>query len=816
MARKKKKVKPKTWRRLILIVFAALALIFVLGLSVAALYKKEIVSYVNQELKTALRTEVRIYDADITFITDFPNITLLLKDVTIGTDSISTRQALNARRIHLNLRTFKLLFGKIEFRSVRVHDADVYVVRTMGGISNIDFLRREKTDTVERPSPLIFERQHVILQNCKVSYHDSLKRKYYDVTFGNVDGRLVANDSTMSIALRGPVEFGGLVFNPDRGAFLRDAALNLDLRLLYRRDSAIVEILPSTAKAPAGLAAISGRMKFSEPKKMQLTFSTEEVEYAKGIDLLADTIKAQLAKLNITGPMKVRVDLMSDLIPGVKPAADVRFSFAKNRLLSDKMDVTNLSLQGHFTNHIDDRLPYENPNSLVHLTEVSGEIDGLPFRAEAKLINPADLRLELHSIHSFDLARLNRQADTTVLKFTKGTFTSEFRYNGKLKEYLDPTVKEYSGNLDGTMSIKDGAFTVVGRRLKFSDFHSSVHFTEDTVTIKSLGMKTGKSSVEIKGTVLNYVPLFVQPEGKGYVTLNITSPYLDVGSLLSSGKEKMSAKRAAKQKKKVSDMLDVIFKNLQFNVKFNVKKYVNNSFAGSNLSGEFRLRGTSLDARNVKMDFGHGKLTLDASMKNLQNKVNPVELTAKMTGVHIKELFTAFNNFGQKTITDENLHGHINMDARLKTRIDDDFNVVLPTLTGKVSLVVFDGRLVNFEPLARMGNFLFKKRDFEDVKFAQINGHFDVAARDLDIERMEIESTVLTLFLEGRYSLDNHTDLTIQVPLSNLKRRDKSYVPQKVGEDSKVGPSVFLRAQSNEKGETTISYELFKKKKKGK
>jgi hypothetical protein len=76
----------------------------------------------------------------------------------------------------------------------------------------------------------------------------------------------------------------------------------------------------------------------------------------------------------------------------------------------------------------------------------------------------------------------------------------------------------------------------------------------------------------------------------------------------------------------------------------------------------------------------------------------------------------------------------------------------------------------------------------------------------MDISRMEIQSTVLSIFLEGRYSLDNDTNLSVQVPLSNLKKRDKDFVPKNVGTDAKVGPSVYLLAKTDSNGKTDISY----------
>jgi hypothetical protein len=108
------------------------------------------------------------------------------------------------------------------------------------------------------------------------------------------------------------------------------------------------------------------------------------------------------------------------------------------------------------------------------------------------------------------------------------------------------------------------------------------------------------------------------------------------------------------------------------------------------------------------------------------------------------------------------------------------------------------------------------RRDFGDIKFAQIDGAVKINGTELEIDRMEIQSSVLGLFLEGTYSLRNNTNLTIQIPLNNLKKRDHTFVPKNVGVDKKAGPSVFLVAKNDDQGKVVLSYDLlhkFKKKK---
>jgi hypothetical protein len=122
-----------------------------------------------------------------------------------------------------------------------------------------------------------------------------------------------------------------------------------------------------------------------------------------------------------------------------------------------------------------------------------------------------------------------------------------------------------------------------------------------------------------------------------------------------------------------------------------------------------------------------------------------------------------------------------------------------------------NGALVNFEPIQKLQNFLFKNRNFSDIRFAELKDRLDILNRDIKINRMEIQSTALSLYVEGIYSLKGNTDISIQVPLSNLRSRNENYKPENVGSDAKGGTSVFVRGRPGEDGNIKFKYDLFKK-----
>src|SRR5690606_22395554 len=167
-------------------------------------------------------------------------------------------------------------------------------------------------------------------------------------------------------------------------------------------------------------------------------------------------------------------------------------------------------------------------------------------------------------------------------------------------------------------------------------------------------------------------------------------------------------------------------------------------------------------------------------------------ITAKLDETNIRKVFENFNNFSQRTIGAENLEGNITADVTFNAHLDEAFTVLPQTMQGHLSCVITEGALKNFEPMENMSSFLFKKRDFSDIRFATLHSAFVINGTQLDIDRMEIQSSVITLFLEGRYSFTDSTSLSVQLPLSNLKRRHRNFKPSNVGVDAKVGPSVFL------------------------
>jgi hypothetical protein len=393
----------------------------------------------------------------------------------------------------------------------------------------------------------------------------------------------------------------------------------------------------------------------------------------------------------------------------------------------------------------------------------------------------------------------------------EGNFVSSFTYSGKLKEYLDDSRTRYEGKLLGKATITNGKVNYIARNIRIDKLNATFSFTQKRFEIQDLKLIANKNSVAVSGLMTDFIPFFTSPQQSCKVKLNITSPRIDMSGFKQQRKIRLSKSAKAASKQRVSDLVEKINEGLEFDLDFKVNEFVNKNFLATQLKGNLFLANNQFIVKNASMDFAKGKVGLNLKVTDLQKTINPINLNARMRDVDLKEFFYAFNNFNQKTFQHHHVEGKLNLDLDLSAEVDDKLDFLTKDLDGVAQFTITDGRLKDFEPMQRLSNFLLKGRDFSDVQFGEITSNINMSGTQMHVSRMEVESTVITMFIEGRYDLKDSSDLSIQIPLSNLKKRDQDIPPENVGVDSKVGASVYLRVKPDKTGKNTISYDPFKK-----
>ena len=137
-------------------------------------------------------------------------------------------------------------------------------------------------------------------------------------------------------------------------------------------------------------------------------------------------------------------------------------------------------------------------------------------------------------------------------------------------------------------------------------------------------------------------------------------------------------------------------------------------------------------------------------------------------------------------------------------------------MNGNMYFSLKNAELKNFEPFLNIQKIAFKNRNLDDVQFAELKDTFDIQNGDIYIHRMPVQSSALTMNIEGVYSFGNNTVISIQLPLSNLKNHsndDFKTINKKKA--NKPGASIYLRAKDDGNG-VKIGLDVFGKFRKNK
>ena len=796
------------------IALVALLFLAAASLGVAYYYKADILEAINQELGKSINGEVSLGGLTFSLWDELPGLSITLHDIYLRGPHYTqyNKGFFGAKKVYVSVRLAPLFRKKIVVRSIHVTQGSIFIFRTKTGYTNLDVFKSDNgADTIKNENPVLVSFRKLRLEDVQFSFYDSLRNKWIGLHFIDVRCQITETDSARSYSLAGPVKFEGLMLNPVNGSYLTEKRARLEWNLEFRPAANELVVLPSTMEFSKSKVALSGAIDFAPPGKFHLNIGSEKLDYEEGISLLIQALQNRLKKIEIENPISVTTRVDGQLASAAPPRVDVSFQFSKSRVRAFVVQAEQVTADGSFSNHVDSTRRNDDHNSTVTLNSVEGVFQGLPTRLTATFHDMKDTRVTLTSRMDVKARDFNALLDTSRWKFSAGSFTSEIEYSGKLKEFLDSTRTKFEGKLKGSAHLKEGAFRYVPRKQFYEDVTVAVKFDQDHVDIGDIGFTLNKSPVSLKGEVLGFVPFFVLPANKGLVRLQVYSPSLDLAVVFMKEARKNRYQQRAKPKKKVSDLIDQLSEKVEFDLTVQLDRLIYQNMRGSNVKGKLLLTRNALQAQNVKMNLAGGDIAFSLVLANLKRPVNSLSVTSTVRHADIKKFFYSFNNFKLTTIKHENLEGKIDMKATFRANVDADFAIAMPSVYGDIDLSIKNGKLINFEPLENMSTFLFKRRDFSNVQFGEIRSHMTIRGTEIDIRKMEIESSVLRLFVEGRYSLKNNTDLEVQVPLSNLRKRNKDYKPENVGVDSRVGPSVFLHVYNDNAGKTVIGYDPFKK-----
>ncbi|HEY2727853.1 MAG TPA: AsmA-like C-terminal region-containing protein, partial [Parafilimonas sp.] len=324
-------------------------------------------------------------------------------------------------------------------------------------------------------------------------------------------------------------------------------------------------------------------------------------------------------------------------------------------------------------------------------------------------------------------------------------------------------------------------------------------------------LNTNHFVVNITGENLNRISN-AEP-GKADINCNVYSPAIDLSDfkVLFAQRNKTVAKTQKGGLARTANSIDDAVErgNLYFNMR--ARKITLHNFQANNVTANILFEGDDWQIQKAFLQHADGTFNLTAKVHQVNDALHQLSAQMDLKHINIKKLFYGFDNFGQTTLTSNNINGVMDSKTNITANMNSSGKLVSSTLNGQMFFSLKNAALINFQPFLNMQKFVFKNRDLKNVQFAELKDTFDINNGDIYIHRMPVQSSALTMYIEGLYSFGDKTDISIQVPLSTLVNKpDEDYKKIDKEKAKRPGPSIYLRAK-DKGGQVKIGLDLFRK-----
>lgn len=717
------------------------------------------------------------------------------------------RELLFLERLSIQVDAKELLQRKLQIRSVGLKNGKIVVFRDSTGYSNLSVFQSQRHPNTSTDSSFkhnfLGKLREICVAHVEFSLQDSTRHKSIHFTVQDVTNYVHLQDTAWNLHLKGGVHFRQLAFNTKRGAFLSNKPTELDMRMTFIPPKKLLLIEPSQVHVSQDLFAVKGKFDFAGQGRIKLDIRTDTIAALRALSIIPPLLAQKIAQFNIVPVVKAHVRLDAPLKGGHTPRVDIDFQTKTFKYQSPVGPMSEIIALASFTNQLDTTLPTSNQNTRITAREVTGMLyETIPMNTFFTITNLDEPWVVMEGNFKANLANCNSLFDEKHFRLKGGKTIVSYCYKGKMNPIFNPKTKRLNGRLEGHAKIENGAFNAVRQSANFSRINSSIRFTEQTLSIGFLHLNHQRNQVRISGKVTGLLPYAFNSSGKVFGDIAVYTPDLGldwISNYPSSIKQKST--------KRFTDLVDEILAQLELKAILVADRVRYRKFQAEHVRGSVYLSEQRVKCENVKMKAFGGTFQVSGTIEQFDRPLHHLQAKGEVNNADVQKVFYAFDNFGQSTISDHNLSGTLSTNFSYSSELRKDFSIVPSTMSGRLGLTLLNGQLNHFEPLKRVQRLLFKRRNFDNVRFENLQNQFVLQGQELSMNHMKVASSVLTFFVGGTYSFRDKTDVLVQIPLSNLKRN-----PNEAELQDLSGRNLLIRA-IDEKGEIKLKYQIEGRKK---
>ncbi|HEY0432894.1 MAG TPA: AsmA-like C-terminal region-containing protein [Chitinophagaceae bacterium] len=797
----------RKWLKYSLIAIGSILLAWALLLVIAVIYlrsnKEKIIATIRSGISERISGTVTFDDLSIDLFRNFPGISADLRNFHLK-DSlypVHRKELFKAKDVYVGFGLLDLFSKTKSPKYLTVVDGEIHLYTDSTGIKNWDITRHDRTKK-EPAQGLTLRRVSFVATNA--IFEDPGKHKYYELWFRRMKCRMKSDAEKIHFAMETDALVKNASFNTVMGSYVANKPMIYNWQFDYKRSTRDIIVPKQTLHLNHQPYTVGAHFYFGEDTRFEMTIAIRSIPLTEAASIFPLKTQNKINRFKLSKPLKNLAARLSGPMKYLSfPRAVVSFAVEDATLELSTVQFERCSFNAGFDNAVDSTKSPTDENSVLHFFALKGEWQKNSFACkQASVLNLIHPYLKTDIDFKFKLTQIGEAIATSRLDFNAGEGEALLNWAGPL------VAADTSYYLDGRINIHGGDIRYNPRDLNFRNTDISLNFSQGDMIVEKMSTELNTDRINIKGRVNNILNFFNTDSSKADFLWDISTPALDIGRLTSSLHRQATGKKKQGYSffEKFNRKIDRLFDDCNAYLDIHAQKIVYQKFTATNVKGKVTLKNDMVAIDNFGLQHAGGVVNVTSSLKD-NGKNSNLQLQANMQNVNVRDLFKAFNNFGLQSLHSQNINGQFSADISLTSMLDANNNLYKPANRGYVTFRLENGRLQNFQPLMDIHNNFLKDRNLDDVSFADLNDRLDIEGNDVKVNRMEIKSTAVNMYVSGLYSFANNTDLSIQIPLHGQKK-NATDVPEKKGNHSKGGISVFLRAKDDKDGKLKIGYDL--------
>lgn len=740
--------------RVIILFFSLFVLTLGAAFVIGVYYQDDVKDYVVGELNKQLNTQVIVdgKDIDFTVLKNFPYASVDFKNVK-ALDAIEKKRKdtlFKAGNISFQFNLIDIFKKKYDIKKIRADDVSLNIRIDKKGNDNYHFW---KPSSDEDNASFSFDLKQITLNNVKVVYMNRKTNQVADVLIkkSTSSGKFSTEKYTMQTN-------SDLFVNElqiDKTTYLHKKNVKTELELDVDKTIASYKLKSSKIKIENLLFELAGSViNTGEEAIVNIGVKGKEMDIKSVLSLIPNEYKARINEYKSSGEFYfdaiVEGSFSKQKLPHLKADFGIKnadITQIKNNIVLERVNLEGRYSSGNKVNSEVSFLELKSFSANVGAGRVSGEL------SLRELDNPfvfAKVKGEI------SLEKLQDFIKIDTIETIAGQLRIDATFNGNAKEFNEGNYENIITT--GNLIIENVQVKIKNNTLDFSGINGNFSFDNNDLAINNFSGNVSKSDFELKGFLRNCVGFALKENQDITIEASLISKNIDLNELLANKDEDKPS--GSKYKLRFSEHINV-------NLNSRIEHLLFRKFEASAIKGMIRLKDKKMSVDSLLFSTMSGKVVTSGLIDGSDSTKILITCFSDISKINITKFFTAFENFGQSTITDKNIKGAFSAKIQYASVCTPELEIDMDKVYAGIDMTMENGELNNVETMKKLWRFIDLK-DLENMRFSALHNQLEVKDRVVTIPKMEIKSNVMNFVASGTHTFDHAINYRVKLSLNEL------------------------------------------------